>query len=369
MGLAVPTIGVEAGPNWATDLNASLSTIDQHNHSSGQGVPINPSGININSDLLMNINNLTLAKSVRFSPLTVALSSASDIGCLYEVNADLYYNDGSGNQIRITQGGAVTGASGTITGLPSGTASASYSGGTFTFQAATSTAANLDGASLVLRNSSASSNGLTLSPPNAMGSNYSLTLPSLPGSTLFVTLDTSGNLGTATSIQPTQIAAASIQSAQLAAGVATPPGAVIMYGGASAPTGWLLCDGASLSTTTFAALFAAVGYTYGGSGSSFNAPDARGIFVRGAGTSGTLVNGNSAAYSGTLGAAVKDQMQGHVHNIGIGTTGALATAFSTANTIGSFPSSQATADGANGTVTTGSETAPANISLTYIIKT
>jgi microcystin-dependent protein len=45
----------------------------------------------------------------------------------------------------------------------------------------------------------------------------------------------------------------------------------------SEPTGWLLCDGrTSLSTTTYAALFAKLGYTHGGSGAAFGIPDMRG---------------------------------------------------------------------------------------------
>lgn len=55
-----------------------------------------------------------------------------------------------------------------------------------------------------------------------------------------------------------------------------PAGAISQFAGSSAPSGWLLCDGASVSTTTYASLFAVVGYTYGGSGSSFNLPNLKG---------------------------------------------------------------------------------------------
>jgi len=53
-------------------------------------------------------------------------------------------------------------------------------------------------------------------------------------------------------------------------------GEIKMWGTASAPTGYLLCDGSSVSTTTYAALFAIIGYTFGGSGASFTLPDYRG---------------------------------------------------------------------------------------------
>jgi microcystin-dependent protein len=54
-----------------------------------------------------------------------------------------------------------------------------------------------------------------------------------------------------------------------------PTGAIMPFGGSSAPTGFLLCDGSSYSTSTYAALYAVIGYTYGGVGSSFLVPDMR----------------------------------------------------------------------------------------------
>ena len=50
-------------------------------------------------------------------------------------------------------------------------------------------------------------------------------------------------------------------------------GSVIPWGSASVPAGFLECNGQSVSTTTYAALFAIIAYTYGGSGGSFNVPD------------------------------------------------------------------------------------------------
>lgn len=64
---------------------------------------------------------------------------------------------------------------------------------------------------------------------------------------------------------------------------AAPPGSVMAFAGASVPTGWLGCLGQPLSTTTYAALFAAIGYSWGGSGASFLLPDLRGAFLRGVG--------------------------------------------------------------------------------------
>jgi hypothetical protein len=54
----------------------------------------------------------------------------------------------------------------------------------------------------------------------------------------------------------------------------TPIGFYGTYGGATAPPGWFLCDGTGYSTTGIgAALFAIIGYTFGGAGATFNVPN------------------------------------------------------------------------------------------------
>ena len=66
------------------------------------------------------------------------------------------------------------------------------------------------------------------------------------------------------------------------------PGMIIEYAGASAPDGWLLCDGSAVSRTTYAALFTAIGTAYGpGDGSTtFNLPNMGGRVGVGVGSSG-----------------------------------------------------------------------------------
>lgn len=62
-----------------------------------------------------------------------------------------------------------------------------------------------------------------------------------------------------------------------------PPGLVASFARNTAPTGWLKANGAAVSRTTYATLFAAIGTTFGvGDGfTTFNLPDMRGEFVRG----------------------------------------------------------------------------------------
>lgn len=210
MNLPVPVVGQEAGPEYALDINSCLSLLDAHDHSAGSGVPITPSGLNISSDLPLNNNNLTAARSLRLQTQAALLSLPVDLGCLYRSGVDLYYNDGSGNQVRITQSGGVAGSPGSISNLVA-PASASYVSGskTFVWQSDASTPANLDAASILLRNLVASSKALTLAPPNAMGADYSLVLPSLPVAQNIMTLDASGNMGAAWNVDNSTLEVAS----------------------------------------------------------------------------------------------------------------------------------------------------------------
>lgn len=90
-----------------------------------------------------------------------------------------------------------------------------------------------------------------------------------------------------------------------------PAGSMLAFGGSSAPTGWLICDGSAVSRTTYSDLFAVCGTTYGaGNGTTtFNLPDLRSRFPIGSGTFAALGSneGTSAEASRTT---------AHTHNAG-----------------------------------------------------
>jgi len=90
-----------------------------------------------------------------------------------------------------------------------------------------------------------------------------------------------------------------------------PAGMIQAFGNTTAPGGWLICDGSSYSTSSYAALFASIGYTWGGAGASFNVPDLRGMFLRGTGTNGT----QSGAVGPSVGAYQADAYLNHTHAI------------------------------------------------------
>lgn len=192
MQLVIPGVGTEAGPTYATDVNNSLTIIDSHNHSPGSGVQITPSGLNINSTLEMNINILNNIGSLGFAFVSTPTANRS----LYVASSDLYFVDGTGNNIRVTSGGAVNATS---SGISSGTASASFSVGTLVVTSNTSIPGNIQAGSLVMGLPSATTHFLTLSPPSTvLSTDYTLTLPSLPAQTNVMTLDSSGNMSSTT---------------------------------------------------------------------------------------------------------------------------------------------------------------------------
>lgn len=169
------------------------------------------------------------------------------------------------------------------------------------------------------------------------------------------------------------------------------PGMIMPFAGTTAPTGWLSCDGSAVSRTTYATLFSNIGTTWGvGDGSTtFNVPDLRGLFLRGAGAHGTLNKADGSDFDGgSVGDDSNDQFQafqtgmdrsgtsyyGRSHGAVGNAPAASAQANSTSLRYDSTAQGTAegiypNADGTNGTPRTGDETKPANATVLYMIKT
>jgi microcystin-dependent protein len=148
-------------------------------------------------------------------------------------------------------------------------------------------------------------------------------------------------------------------------------GQVSFFTMSTAPTGWLKCNGAAISRTTYAKLFAVTGTTYGvGNGSTtFNLPDLRGEFIRG------FDDGRAIDSGRTFGTSQTDAMQGHYHNIVIRVNagagpyndqvpGAADGGTPTNGTAMRGPIT----DGGNGVPRTAAETRPRNLALLACIK-
>ena len=94
-----------------------------------------------------------------------------------------------------------------------------------------------------------------------------------------------------------------------------PIGAILAFGGTSAPAGWMICNGAAVSRTTYAALFAAIGTAFGaGDGSTtFNIPDLREATTKGAGETGQTVGNHVKSGGLAVGEFIDDRVQDHEH--------------------------------------------------------
>ena len=114
MGLTTSSVGVTAGPTWATNEQTNLTTLDNHDHTSGKGVQLGPSSLNINADLEFNQNSASELKNVIFDS---SVTAASTNYSLYQSSGNVYWRNGSGTAVQITDGSAVNTSGGSISGM------------------------------------------------------------------------------------------------------------------------------------------------------------------------------------------------------------------------------------------------------------
>jgi microcystin-dependent protein len=143
------------------------------------------------------------------------------------------------------------------------------------------------------------------------------------------------------------------------AAMLAPPGAVMAFAMSTVPTGWLECNGAAVSRSTYAPLFGAIGTTWGsGNGSTtFNVPDLRGEFIRGWDHSKGTDSGR------TLGSYQEGQNAAHTHTVAHSKLSGVSAGVNICG--GSSPTTDTTTTSSSG----GTEARPRNWSLMYCIKT
>ena len=136
-----------------------------------------------------------------------------------------------------------------------------------------------------------------------------------------------------------------------------PVGLVVWFAGLYAPTGYLLCNGASLSKNDYPALFAVIGCAFGGDGNPyFNLPlltDNRFIRGVGAGYAGSYQGSNFAAHSHSVTYSGAANQFNQIHNI--------------QDTYGYFATAS-TMSAESGGAGSGTETYPKNVGLLPCIK-
>ena len=201
---------------------------------------------------------------------------------------------------------------------------------------------------------------------------------SVAGKTGAVTLAVSDISGAApldspamTGIPTAPTALAGTNTAQLAttafvnaaANASSPAGMIAHFARSTAPTGWLKANGAAVSRTTYAALFSAIGTTFGaGDGvNTFNLPDLRGEFVRG------WDDGRGVDSGRAIGAWQSDDFKSHTHVVSLQQLNSNNEVgwgkLSTGNT-----ASEGTIPDINTNPAGGTETRPRNIALLACIK-
>jgi len=137
------------------------------------------------------------------------------------------------------------------------------------------------------------------------------------------------------------------------------PGDLKPWPGTSAPAGWLKANGALVSRSAYAALFAVIGTTFGaGDGSTtFALPDLRGEFIRG------LDDGRGVDTGRSIGTSQADDLKSHVHSVPGNTSNGSGSPYRILSNTNSSPNVT------NDTYATGgSETRPRNVAMLACIK-
>lgn len=155
-----------------------------------------------------------------------------------------------------------------------------------------------------------------------------------------------------------------------------PSGAILTFAGSSAsvPNGYLLCDGSSLNRADYPELFAAIGTAWGtASGTTFNLPDTRGLFLRGvdgvanrdvdkALRTAIAVGGNTG---NNVGSFQDDAFESHSHNFSILRGG---NADNDESKVARGDDGTRSAYSGTTSTTGGNETRPKNVYVNHIIK-
>lgn len=161
---------------------------------------------------------------------------------------------------------------------------------------------------------------------------------------------------------PAGASGAQVPQAQEIPGLLGITGSILFFARNTAPTGWLKANGAAVSRTSYAALFAAIGTTFGvGDGSTtFNLPDLRGEFLRGWDDGRGIDSGRG------FGSAQAGEIQAHTHEKAAA-YGNPATTFSDPSVWSRVGTADPTSSIRTGS-TGGTETRPRNIALLACIK-
>jgi microcystin-dependent protein len=278
---------------WGTTTNNNLGTILEQAITGVQTITM------VNADYtLTSFNGVSDEARNAVLVATGTNSAIRQIICPLVEKLYVIFNNTTGG-FAITIGGA-TGSTVTI---PNGTTAQAYCDGTNFFSSQTGSAGNFNvNGNLTVGGTTALTGALTGTTGVFSGAISSVS-PAFTGTPTAPT----ASVGTST----TQIAT----TAFVLANGGVPTGVINMWSTASAPSGFLLCDGTAVSRTTYAALFAVIGTTFGvGDGTTtFNVPNYTNRMPYGTTLAATGGSADAVVVSHTHVATVTDP--GHLHTI------------------------------------------------------
>ena len=197
---------------------------------------------------------------------------------------------------------------GTAVTIPSGVTATVFTNGSDFYSAQTGSAGDFT------VNGTLTATGLTDTGNMSIGGTLSVT-----GATTFTGIPSGPTAATGTNT--TQLATTAFVNASITANPGVLTGSLLMWPTASAPTGYLLCDGTAVSRSTYSTLFTLFGTTFGtGDGSTtFNLPNYTNRMPYGTTIGSTGGSADAILVSHTHTATVTDP--GHLHNVGASVNG------------------------------------------------
>lgn len=198
ISIELPDVGQDVD-EWGAILNADLSLIDAHDHTSGKGVRIRAAALDIDGDVAFGGNGLTTVGRVDFSEVA-ALAAGAGVLFMSSADQELYWRTAGGTNVKLTSGTSIntTLVGGILGDYTSVGAVVAYddSGDRYTFKQQSGNWARLaSGDVRLFEFNTTDAVFVGLAAPAALGASYTITMPTAaPGSKSLVHMDTSGVL-------------------------------------------------------------------------------------------------------------------------------------------------------------------------------
>ena len=200
IGIILPSLGGDSG-SWDDRVNAALTLIDAHDHTSGKGARVTSAALNINADLSFGNNAITALGKIGFTAITAPASGSKNL-FVSTADNELYWRTNGGTNVKLTNGSGINISlvGGIVGDYAAAGAEVAYDDAndryTFKQQGSPKPWARIACGGIRLYEFNTTETVYTgLIVDAALASSYDLTLPAaLPGSQVLVQVGTTGNL-------------------------------------------------------------------------------------------------------------------------------------------------------------------------------